>query len=278
MHFIFRVAIVFYILTIQSLAFAAEDINLALSGIASQSSTGFGGVASRAIDGNTDGDFFNAQSTQHNATAIAQNWWQVDLGEVKFIDTINTWNRTDCCSDRTNLFHVFVSDTPFTGNTIADSQAQAGVSDFFTNGVMGTPTSININRTGRYVRVQLASVNHLHMAEVEVIGDDPIYDLSVQKTADITSNVGVGQVITYTYKVTNIGTMPVLNVSLEDAHNASGPAPIPSSEVLSLDNQVAGDSSDAVANDGIWSVLFPQDEITFTATYTVLQGDIDTLQ
>lgn len=131
MHFIFRVAIVFYILTIQSLAFAAEDINLAVSGIASQSSTGFGGVASRAIDGNTDGDFFNAQSTQHNATAIAQNWWQVDLGEVKFIDTINTWNRTDCCSGRTNLFHVFVSDTPFTGNTIAESQAQAGVSDFF---------------------------------------------------------------------------------------------------------------------------------------------------
>lgn len=143
---------------------------------------------------------------------------------------------------------------------------------------MGTPTSININRTGRYVMVQLASVNHLHMAEVEVIGDDPVYDLSVQKTADITSNVGVGQVITYTYKVTNSGTMPVLNVSLEDAHNASGPAPIPSSEVLSLDNQVAGDSSDAVANDGIWSVLFPQDEITFTATYTVLQSDIDTLQ
>lgn len=265
-------------LVLHSMAIAAENINLAPAGTASQSSTGFGGVASRANDGNTDGDYFAALSTQHNELPVAENWWQVDLGEIKFIDTINTWNRTDCCSDRTNIFHVFVSDVPFTGDTIAASQAQAWVSDFFINGIMGTPTTIVINRTGRYVRVQLATANHLHMAEVEVIGDDPVSELSVEKTADITTNVGVGEVITYTYKVTNTGTLPVSNIKLVDSHNASGPVPVPGAEVLSADNQIVGDSSDDIPDDGIWTVLFPDDEITFTASYEVVQSDIDTLQ
>lgn len=265
-------------IVIVSSAYAAENINLALAGTASQSSTGFGGVASRANDGNTDGDYYAALSTQHNAEAVAENWWQVDLGELKFIDSVNTWNRTDCCSFRTVDFHVFVSDEPFTGNTIAESQAQTGVSDFFTAGQMGTPTTIQVNRTGRYVRVQLASVNHLHMAEVEVIGDDPVSELQIEKLADVTSNVGLNQIITYTYTVTNTGTMPIRNIRLDDVHNGSGQAPVPAGETLSGDNQVAGDSSDVTPNDGIWSVLFPKDEVTFTATYTVTQNDIDTLQ
>jgi hypothetical protein len=33
-----------------------------------------------------------------------------------------------------------------------------------------------------------------------------------------------------------------------------------------------------VPNDGIWSVLAPGDAITMTATYTVTQSDVDTLQ
>jgi len=35
--------------------------------------------------------------------------------------------------------------------------------------VAGSPTSIAVNRTGRYVRVQLAGTNYLHMAEVQVL-------------------------------------------------------------------------------------------------------------
>ena len=68
--------------------------NLARDGQATQSSTGFEGGASRAIDGNTDGDYFAAQSTSHTSQQ-ADPWWEVDLGAAQPLDRIVIWNRTD---------------------------------------------------------------------------------------------------------------------------------------------------------------------------------------
>lgn len=168
--------------------------NLALNGTASQSSTWNGNVASRAIDGNTNGDF-NASQITHTDLG-SQNYWQVDLGEVKNIDNIKLWNRTDCCASRLTDFHVFVSDIPFSGTTVADSQAQTGVFDHFNAGAAGTTTDVTVNRTGRYVRVQLASTavngeNVLMLAEVEVFGSDitPNTNLAIAGTASQSSTI-----------------------------------------------------------------------------------------
>jgi mono/diheme cytochrome c family protein len=68
--------------------------NAALKGKASQSSTDFGGEAKRAIDGNTNGDYFAANSVTH--TAVEENpWWEVDLGKALPVDRVVLWNRTD---------------------------------------------------------------------------------------------------------------------------------------------------------------------------------------
>ncbi len=99
----------------------------------------------------------------------------------------------------------------------------------------------------------------------------------VTKTADKTANVAAGDVITYTYKVTNDGNVTIHNITLADVHNAAGPAPVPGSETLT-DNPPLGNSTDVTANDGLWSDLAPGDTITFTATYTVKQSDVDNLQ
>lgn len=101
--------------------------------------------------------------------------------------------------------------------------------------------------------------------------------LLVSKSADKTTNVAAGDVITYTYIVTNDGNVTITNLTLSDVHNAAGPAPIPGSEVLT-DNPPAGNSTDGVPGDGVWDVLSPGDTITFTATYTVKQSDVDNLQ
>ncbi|MEM9332620.1 MAG: hypothetical protein AAGA53_14930 [Pseudomonadota bacterium] len=101
--------------------------------------------------------------------------------------------------------------------------------------------------------------------------------ISVTKTADLTVNVPVGQTVTYTYVVTNDGDQFVSNISLADAHGGSGPAPTPSNETLTTDNGTLGDSTDGGTN-GVWDVLAPGDEITFTATYVVTQNDIDSSQ
>ncbi|MEZ5812745.1 MAG: hypothetical protein R3D45_15145 [Rhizobiaceae bacterium] len=107
--------------------------------------------------------------------------------------------------------------------------------------------------------------------------EDVTASLTVAKVADDTTDVTVGQVITYTYTVTNTGNVAITNVFLSDSHNGSGPAPVPGSEALLADNGTTGDSTDGGV-DGNWDTLGPQDVITFTSTYTVTQSDVDNLQ
>ena len=69
-------------------------VNVALDKDASQSSTALRGVASRAVDG-IDSSDFQAGSCSHT-NAGANEWWQVDLGAVYDIDTIEVYHRTNC--------------------------------------------------------------------------------------------------------------------------------------------------------------------------------------
>ena len=146
-----------------------EVTNLAVGKTSTQQGTQLSADASRANDGNINGDFWNGNSVSlTNWTPNA--WWEVDLGEVGDIEKINIYNRTDCCSDRLKDYYVLVSDVPFTSTNLNATIAQTGVSDFFQSQEAGSPTEINIGRTGRYVRVQLQGTSFLAIAEVEVMG------------------------------------------------------------------------------------------------------------
>jgi large repetitive protein len=50
---------------------------------------------------------------------------------------------------------------------------------------------------------------------------------------------------------------------------------VPGSEALSSDVAPLGDSTDVTSNNNSWSTLAPGDTVTFTASYTVSQADID---
>jgi YD repeat-containing protein len=150
-----------------ALAAQQSSTNLALNRTATQSSIGYG-APGRAVDGNTSGSWAN-NSVSHTDYDY-QAWWHVDLGSVQTIDQIKVWNRTDCCGDRLSNFYVFVSNVPFTSTDVTTTVNQAGVSSYYTAGVPGVTTTINVGRTGQYVRVQLASTNYLQLAEVEVWG------------------------------------------------------------------------------------------------------------
>lgn len=104
--------------------------------------------------------------------------------------------------------------------------------------------------------------------------------LVVTKTANPTSGVKAGDVITYTYTAKNSGNVTLHNISMTDVHNAIGPAPQPTGETLTVPGPqgASASSDDATANNGIWGTLAPGATVTFTATYTVRQADVDGLQ
>jgi hypothetical protein len=84
--------------------------NVALAGVATQSSTGFDGPPQLAIDGNTNGAYAEAKSTTH--TQISNDpWWEVDLKSLQAIDRLVIWNRTDQGTlERLNQFRVSILD------------------------------------------------------------------------------------------------------------------------------------------------------------------------
>lgn len=116
---------------------------------------------------------------------------------------------------------------------------------------------------------------------VDVI--DANNSLSVVKTANLNDTngdtlAGVGETITYTFDVTNNGNVTIQNVRVNDVTNATGGPVTPSNEAIFNDVPPLNDSNDSTSGiNNFWDVLAPGDTVRFTATYTVTQTDLDTL-
>jgi len=81
-------------LTLAEVEVFSDDRNVARQGKASQKNTAFGGVASRAIDGNTSPNYADGGQS-HTQEGTQDPWWEVDLGAEFPIRSIVVWNRAD---------------------------------------------------------------------------------------------------------------------------------------------------------------------------------------
>jgi putative heme-binding domain-containing protein len=98
-------------LTLAEVEVFSHGSNVARQGIARQSSMSHGGVASRAIDGNTSGIYADASQT-HSREGDRNPWWEVDLGEEVPIEGIRIWNRTESSlGQRLNGYRLCVLNT-----------------------------------------------------------------------------------------------------------------------------------------------------------------------
>src|SRR5258708_38983425 len=79
--------------------------------------------------------------------------------------------------------YLFVSPPPFSDSNTPSSLINAGVWNHFPAGTPPIYTSISVNQTGRYVRVQLAGTNYLSLAEVEVLSNANRYPIDPDATA-----------------------------------------------------------------------------------------------
>lgn len=126
-----------------------------------------------AIDGVID-------TVDGNAICHTQNdneaWWEMDLGAiVERIDTVRIHNRGGTTASRLQDFSVFVSDEPFTTKTVAGTRAQDGVFEYYLPDEAGPVLGVAVERSGRFVRIQLNGTNYLHMTEVvTVFGSDMV--------------------------------------------------------------------------------------------------------
>jgi len=217
-------------------------------------------------------------------TIVISNTGDVDLINVTLADTLTNADGTS--SNPAPAFVTSSAGSP-NGSLAAGENATYEFSYAITQGdidsrsISNTVTANATTQLGLPVSDISDDGNDLDGNTV----DDPTVSLlpvspsiSITKVADDTTNVAAGQTITYTYRIENTGNQTISNISLVDVHNGNGPAPVPANEILDVDNSPASDSSDATANDGVWSTLAPGDIVLFTANYTVLQQDLDTLQ
>lgn len=91
----------------------------------------------------------------------------------------------------------------------------------------------------------------------------------------------LNELVTYSFTVSNTGNVPISAISISDLHGTPGVI-VPlgvggiTSETLTVPGPYgAPASTDATANDGIWTLLAPGATITFSWPHTVTQAEID---
>ena len=170
-----------------------EETNLAVGGLAIQSSTGDSnlsghkgtsedrcdvlgrdliGPAGQAVDGKIGGGIYECSIAV--TAAETTPWWQVDLGAVGEVDTVRIWNvnGTSRAQELADV-HVAVSEDPTAIDTtdLAALAADPAVTLVRFDGPLPWYDEIPVGAHGRYVRVLMDSPEpvQLRLAEVEVI-------------------------------------------------------------------------------------------------------------
>ncbi len=98
----------------------------------------------------------------------------------------------------------------------------------------------------------------LTATQTETIDATRTTGLTIDKVASNTTNVMVGDTITYTYTVTNTGNVRLTDVTLDDQHTSA-----------------SGTTALAISPSNVIAVMQPAEVVTLTSTYTITQDDID---
>ncbi|MDA8539152.1 hypothetical protein N9K47_00240, partial [bacterium] len=144
--------------------------NLALGQLANQSSTGWGGLAARGVDGNADSNYGANSCIRSDGNPA---WWQVDLGITTNVETVVV------TQDHLVGARIYVGSSALTPDSSfpdgGDGWDQLGVLE--TSG--GVETKIAESAlSGRYVVVHMDTATstgqHMTLCEVEVYGSTPV--------------------------------------------------------------------------------------------------------
>ena len=157
------------------------------------------------------------------------------------------------------LNNVVVTDANITG-AVSCPQTTLIVDEIMFCSAAHTITQDNIDFDITFVNVASVTANPTEgtlgdvSGTVTVTGPLANNSMTVTKSASPTTNVAVGDTVNYTYVITNTGNITLENANITDAHNGSG--------TLSAITPAS-------------ATIAPGNNQTFTATYIVVQADVD---
>ncbi|XP_047672312.1 fucolectin-like [Tachysurus fulvidraco] len=138
-----------------------QQVNVALRGIATQSSSGSTYLAPSAIDGNRNSAIYSGSCTHTNPET--DPWWRVDLLAVYQITKLIITNRGDCCPERINGAEIHI------GNSLINNGNNNPRCTVISSIPAGASVSYTCHMPGRYVNIFIPGPNHvLSLCEVEV--------------------------------------------------------------------------------------------------------------
>jgi len=132
----------------------------------SQSSTGWGGNADRAKDGNSVG-IYGWSTVTHTNWEQAPHW-QVFFGSEATVNKVYIWNRIDCCRNRSRDYKIELLEG-VNGGTVADTKILSGYLPVMNMVDFEGKAGFTLRITPTFGNYKLLS-----LAEVQVFGDlDP---------------------------------------------------------------------------------------------------------
>uniref|UniRef100_H3A8M4 Fucolectin tachylectin-4 pentraxin-1 domain-containing protein n=1 Tax=Latimeria chalumnae TaxID=7897 RepID=H3A8M4_LATCH len=147
------------------LSFSSTQANVALKGLATQSSLGdWRGVPEHAIDGNKN-SVYGSLSCIHTRFEMGP-WWRVDLQQPYRIFAVAITNRGDCCWERLRGAELHIGNSLEKNGTLNPRCASISIVE------RGSTDSFCCNgMVGRYVTIAIPTrVEYLTLCEVEVYG------------------------------------------------------------------------------------------------------------
>ena len=128
---------------------------------ATQSTNPYGNVgkATNAIDGSKQCSWtYNDANSLTHTDQQTNPWWNADLGTVRHVTSIKTYNRADCCQDRLSNYEVRIGNDANLFNNPACPGRYTGA---------GT---VVCDLRGRYVGIFIKGTGILTLCEVEIFG------------------------------------------------------------------------------------------------------------
>ncbi|MBL9175134.1 MAG: carboxypeptidase regulatory-like domain-containing protein [Verrucomicrobiales bacterium] len=148
--------------------------NLARGASVRASSEGFGGAVSRIVDGNRSGNWGDNSVAHTGDGNELHPWFELDLGQVRFLQQLGLYFRTDS-SPWQSALAVLVASQPFvasdfTSPELPETYANGAVEIFrTTNGLVLGSAVEAISVSGRFVRVVHLDRGFLTLGEIELI-------------------------------------------------------------------------------------------------------------